>query len=242
MPSHIPRLYIRETLVTGQEVSLDAGQQQHVVQVMRASVGDPVIVFNGDGGEFDATVSHLKKGQARVLVGMHQPASRESRLQTTLYLCVLKRDAMNAAISRATELGITRISPTLSANVTVSRKQMSARSAAWQTIAIAAAEQCGRTVPPVISDITDVTQVLEQDTADYRLLADGTGSPWGADQTVQPESVSMLIGPEGGLTEEEVLGATGAGWQLLNLGPRILRAETAPATLLGLVQQRWGDI
>ena len=242
MAAHIPRVYVDDALKTGCTISLNAEQQRHLVQVLRTTVGNPVVLFNGQGGEFNGTVTRAKKSHCDVLVGDYLETNGESPLNATLYLSILKRDAMNASLQRATELGVTRIVPTLSERVSVSAKQIAGRVDAWRTIVRQSAEQCGRTALPDIENQIPFADAVETDSSAVKLIAHGqSNSPW-TDTPDNTTTVSIFVGPEGGFTDEEVDLAVANDCLAITFGPRILRAETAPATILGLAQQRWGDL
>ena len=150
-------------------------------------------------------------------------------------------ERMDWAIQKATELGASQISPIVSARCEVRLKDERAdkRMAHWRQIAISACEQCGRSSLPQINPPITLEQWLEQVEADLKLVLHPVAEPWASHP--QPASLAMLIGPEGGLSEDEVQQAMARGFHAARLGPRVLRTETAPVVALSVAQQLWGD-
>ncbi|WP_148713990.1 16S rRNA (uracil(1498)-N(3))-methyltransferase [Chitinolyticbacter meiyuanensis] len=239
----MPRLYIDLPLASGIAVTLPDEASRHA-QVLRLQPGDALMLFDGCGGEYAATVSKMGKRSVEVTVGDHDPVERESPLQLTLIQAVAAAERMDYAIQKATELGVATIMPVNSAYTQgrMSGERAEKRLAHWRGVAVAACEQSGRTRVPQIAPVADLADVLAAPPdAELKLLLSPRGAVPLAGLPVQASSVAVLIGPEGGLSAAEEEAARAAGFTPLLLGPRVLRTETAAATVCALLQARYGD-
>ncbi len=237
----IPRFFLQQDLVSGREVALPRETAHRLIHVLRMKAGQSLRLFNGKGGEYEATVSAIHRADVRVLVNQYLGHDLESTLFTDLGMAVIKRNAMDAALTRATEMGVSRITPLITANSSVRKSQLTPEH--WLQIISASCEQCGRNTLPSLNSVTDINQWLSQRSTDIKLVADPHASHKISDfPTREVSSVAMLTGPEGGLTQEETRQAESAGFLSVGLGKRILRAETVPIALLALVQHHWGDM
>ncbi|UTA48237.1 16S rRNA (uracil(1498)-N(3))-methyltransferase [Simiduia sp. 21SJ11W-1] len=238
----IPRLYVKQPLASGQVVDLDAAASRYIGSVLRMEVGRPLIVFNGEGGEFLATVHSAGKKQVSIGVGKFNADNRESPLTLALGIGLSKGDRFDWVIQKATELGVNEITPLLTsrAEVKLNAERAEKKLAHWQQIAISASEQCQRNVPPVINAPAKLDDWLGPRAEELKLVlhhrSDKTLS-----QHEAPKSAALLIGPEGGLDDDEIQAARAQGFQQLTLGPRVFRTETAPIVALSLLQYQWGD-
>jgi 16S rRNA (uracil1498-N3)-methyltransferase len=241
----LTRVYIDSVLSTGSSLALPNDTAAHVAKVLRARVGDQLIVFNGDGREFSAAIESVRGARVAVSVGDGSPVSRESPLDVTLVQCVPRGDRMELVVQKATELGVSRIVPVLSQRsvVRLDKTQADAKVLHWRAVAISACEQCGRNRLPVIEAALPLLHYLGDSVA--------AGPRW----VFEPESDSpaemppgiavaaeIAIGPEGGFAEEELEGFRVAGFRRAGLGPRILRTETAAIAALTWLQTRYGDM
>ncbi|MED5621416.1 16S rRNA (uracil(1498)-N(3))-methyltransferase [Ideonella sp. BN130291] len=232
----VPRLYVPHPLAEGQPLDLPAGAARHV-QVLRLQPGAPLRLFNGEGIEFDATVVRMGRSDVAVLVGAGEAVERELPLAVTLALGMPANDRMDALVEKATELGVAAIQPLLCERsvLRLAGERADKRREHWQGIAVAAAEQCGRTRVPVIEPVQDIARWLAGGPAAGGmrwLLSLGEPLPALATMAVAPAAVCVLSGPEGGLTPREEALAHTAGFQPVSLGPRVLRADTAPLAVL----------
>jgi 16S rRNA (uracil1498-N3)-methyltransferase len=241
----VPRLYHPGPLRDGAEVLLNREQATHAERVLRLSAGDAVQLFDGDGHEHAGRLISLARNAVRVAVGEAIGARPESGLHSCLLQGICRGPRMDLVIQKATELGVARISPVCCERsvVRLDEQRAARRLAHWQGIAIAAAEQCGRARLPRIDPPAGLADALDRLAADgQRILlspaADrGFGSlPPGA------EDISLLIGPEGGMTDAERTIAREQGFEEYALGPRVLRTETAALTALAVVQFLRGDL
>ncbi|WP_255988404.1 16S rRNA (uracil(1498)-N(3))-methyltransferase [Chitinolyticbacter albus] len=239
----MPRLHVDLPLACGLAIELPEDASRHA-QVLRLQPGDAVTLFNGQGGEYAATVSKMGKRSVSVDVGAHDPVERESPLKLVLIQAVATAERMDYAIQKATELGVHQIRPV---NSTYTQGRMSGeraekRLAHWRGVAIAACEQSGRTRVPQITAVTDLADLLTHPVdAELKLLLSPRGAVRFHALPAQVASVAVLIGPEGGLSAAEEDAARAAGYTALILGPRVLRTETAAATVAALLQARYGD-
>ena len=236
------RVYVPSELSLGNVVDLDERSSHHLARVLRVRPGDAVTLFNGDGTNYTGEVAAVTKSQVSVTIHRAEAANSESPLRTHLALAVSKGDRFDWAIKKATELGVTTIIPILSQliDVRLSSERWQKKREHWQHIVISACEQSGRAVVPEVCAPQVLSRwVLEAD-ADYKcVLHPGVGSQALPDRAT---SAALLIGPEGGFTDDEVGLARDAGFRGLELGPRILRTETAPIVALTVLGSQWGDI
>jgi 16S rRNA (uracil1498-N3)-methyltransferase len=212
--------------------------------VLRLRPGDSVTLFNGEGGEFDAEVLRVAREVVSVRVGSHRAVDRESPLEVTLVQGLAGADRMDWVMQKAVELGVTAIRPVTMARsvVRLDPSRAAKREAHWRSIAISACEQCGRNRLPVLHALTGFEQwVATPSVAELRvfLAPDAATSLSGL---ARPKgSIELLVGPEGGLTQQEAGLALDAGFHSVRLGPRILRTETAPLAAMSALNALWGD-
>jgi 16S rRNA (uracil1498-N3)-methyltransferase len=229
----MPRFYCPEPLRTGLALSLPPGAARHV-QVLRTQPGDVITLFNGEGGEFDATVTRMGRSDVDVEIGMHHPVEREAQRPVHLLAGITANERMDWLVEKATELGVASITPLVAERSVLKLKGERAdkKLAHWQGVAVAAAEQCGRNQVPVVHAAVTLNEWLKQAADGERWvlsLAQGTQA---LSQMAGKAPVTVLSGPEGGLSPAEESAALSAGFKPVTLGPRVLRAETAPLAVL----------
>ncbi|MEK8081646.1 16S rRNA (uracil(1498)-N(3))-methyltransferase [Pseudomonas sp. XK-1] len=236
----LSRFFIDAPLSLGQH-ELPEAQAHYIGRVLRHAVGDAVQLFDGSGQEYLGELIEVGKKNVRVELRETLAGMAESPLSIHLGQGLSRGERMDWAIQKATELGASQISPIVSARCEVRLKDERAdkRMAHWRQIAISACEQCGRSSLPQINPPITLEQWLEQVEADLKLVLHPVAEPWASHP--QPASLAMLIGPEGGLSEDEVQQAMARGFHAARLGPRVLRTETAPVVALSVAQQLWGD-
>ena len=228
----------------GPEVTLEGQVVRHLIQVLRMQPGDELELFDGRVC-FLARLLEGTKKQARLAL-LHplekQPASP---LRTHLGQAISKGDRMDWVVQKATELGVSEITPlyTRQGDVRLKGEREEKKLQHWQQVAISACEQCGRGDLPQIHPPRNLATWLaeRQEQRRYLLHPEGFSATAGL-QGASPGRVALLVGPEGGLAADEVDLALEQGFTGLTLGPRILRTETAPLVLLSLLQDRWGDL
>jgi 16S rRNA (uracil1498-N3)-methyltransferase len=230
-----PRFFIDQKLQAGEKLTLPAGAARHV-QVLRLQPGAAITLFNGDGAEWHASVTQMGRSDVVVQVGAGIKVERELALAVTLALGVPANERMDGLIEKATELGVARVQPLMCERsvLRLAGERAQKKHAHWQGVAVAACEQSGRTRVPQIGPVLSLTEWLASlpaVTDDARwVLSLRDAQP--LRRLAAPLSLISLSGPEGGLTEAEEKAAAAAGFQAVSLGPRVLRADTAPLALL----------
>jgi len=239
----IPRIHLPRELTTGQTVELDRGTGNYLLKVLRLRPGNPLTVFNGEGGEFSARITDQRP--AIIEIGEFHDHEVESPLEITLAQGVSKGDRMDTAIQKAVELGVTRIVPVMTERSVVNLKgeRREKRTRRWQSIIASACEQCGRNRLPAIEEPVGLGEWLDGGALEgaCSLVLDPEAGA-GFSDLERPSHVCLLIGPEGGLTGAEIRTANDAGYDSVGLGPRVLRTETAAITAISLAQALWGDL
>lgn len=239
-----PRIYTDSVLTSGQPAALDHSAAQHVGRVLRMQPGQTLLLFNGDGQDYSATITEAGKKQVEVSIAEATPNLTESNLEIVLGQALSKGDRMDYAVQKAVEMGVTRIVPLSTGRSEVKLKgdREDRRLRHWRQVAISAAEQCGRARVPEIQPVMALPDWFEHTgDCDLRLvLHHRTEQTLGS--MAKPTRIALMIGPEGGLNPDEIESAEAAGFLPLALGPRVLRTETAPVAVMALCQWLWGDI
>ena len=240
----VPRLYLPGPLRCGDAVALPADRQRYLCRVLRLQQGAPLTLFNGEGGQYRASLELKDDGPALARIGEHDPTEAESPLTITLLQGISRGERMEFTLRKATELGVSRIIPLFTARCEVRLKgeRLAKRLAHWQGIIISACEQCGRNRLPLLQTATGLPQALGSVTGSTALLLDPLATHSLSTLPAPSGPVSLLVGPEGGLSDDEIGLALRGGFQGLRLGPRILRTETAPLAALAAMQVLWGDL
>lgn len=234
----MPRLYCPEPLHPGLSLALPPGPARHV-QVLRLQPGDALTLFDGRGGEYTARVGQMGRSVVQVQVESHQAIEREAAAQVHLAVGMPANERMDWLVEKAAELGVASLQPLL-AERSVLRllgERAQKKQAHWQGIAIAACEQCGRNRVPAVHPVQPLLPWLETRPRPGLVLSLRAGAQPLADRALQPQAM-FLSGPEGGLSPAEEEAAAASGWQPVTLGPRVLRAETAPLAALALLSLR----
>jgi 16S rRNA (uracil1498-N3)-methyltransferase len=242
----LTRVFIDAPLEPGSRVTLEGNAASHVTRVLRLRVGASLTLFNGRGGEYSASIDKSHGGEVIVAVGEHRPAERESPLPVTLAQGVSRGERMDLVVQKATELGVSRLVPLLCERSVV---QLDAQHAQrklnhWRAITVAACEQCGRNRLPELAAPAALADFLRGAGAagHMRLLLSPDATATLAELARPAAGVTVLIGPEGGLADEEAQAASAAGFTAVRLGPRVLRTETAAIAALALLQRQFGDL
>ncbi|WOE79234.1 16S rRNA (uracil(1498)-N(3))-methyltransferase [Pseudomonas protegens] len=223
------------------EHELPEAQAHYIGRVLRMAEGDALQVFDGSGMEFRGTLVEVGKKRVRVQLDESFAGQDESPLQIHLGQGLSRGERMDWAIQKATELGVSEITPIFSERCEVRLKDERAdkRLLHWRQVAISACEQCGRSRVPLIHPPVLLADWIKQTQADLKLVLHPVAQP--LESHAKPQTLAFLIGPEGGLSDAEVEQAHGAGFLPARLGPRVLRTETAPVVALAVAQQLWGD-
>ena len=236
------RVFSALVLQAGMEIELDDNAHRHVARVLRLAVGDALTLFNGDGFDYVGEIGFCDRRTTRVRILSREVLGNESPLHLTLFAALLKGEAMDRVMQKAVELGVSRIVPVAAARSEAlpAGERRDKKLAHWQGVIVASAMQCGRAVLPALDEITPLAAVLNA--ADgLRWIFSPHHAPT-ADAPASADHLSLLIGPEGGFTPDEVASAQSAGWFIQHLGPRILRADTAATVAIARAQSRYGDL
>ena len=236
----LSRFFIDAPLSLGQH-ELPEAQAHYIGRVLRHAAGDAVQLFDGSGQEYLGELIDVGKKAVRVELREQLAGQAESPLRIHLGQGLSRGERMDWAIQKATELGVSEITPIVSERCEVRLKDERAdkRLAHWRQVAISACEQCGRSVLPVIHAPITLAEWQAHVQAELKLVLHPVAAP--LESHARPHSLAFLIGPEGGLSEAEVEQAKAAGFHAARLGPRVLRTETAPVVALAVAQQLWGD-
>lgn len=239
------RIYCEGPLASGAELRLPSAGAYHVARVLRMRVGAPLSVFDGAGNEFQAEIAQIADDDVTVRLGDQTPGAAESPLRITLVQGVSRSERMDWTLQKATELGVAAIAPVLSARsvVRLDDKQAQKKQAHWRGIVVGACEQCGRAKLPHVSApiaLRDYLSSVRKEGLRLVLSPSAPGSLAGLSSL--PSKVELLIGPEGGLDDDELMAAQKAGFMPVRLGPRVLRTETAAVVALSVLQALWGDL
>lgn len=242
------RLYVSPSvdLSAGLEWDLDEATSRHV-QVLRMQPGELVQVFNGQGGQWQAEVVAMGRKVVRLKAVSHEAVERELPRMVTLALGMPANDRMDGIVEKATELGVSAIQPLMCERsvLRLDGERAAKKVAHWQGVAIAAAEQSGRTQVPTIHPVMPFGKWLDQfdptgvDCGVLSLTNTQAIQKWATALSPSKERICFLSGPEGGLAPAEEAAAMTKGWQAVSLGRRILRADTAPLMALGVMASLW---
>jgi 16S rRNA (uracil1498-N3)-methyltransferase len=237
-----PRFFAPVDFPLGTEIRLPDRVAHHLA-VLRLNRGDAITLFNGQGAEFAAEVTRVSSKDVRARVLSKQAPERESPLRISLAQCVSSGDRMDTTLQKATELGVSQIVPIASERsvVRLSGERAEKRVAHWRNLVIAACEQCGRNRVPDVIAITDILDFLDLQASNGARLLLAPDGERKLKLLTPPSEVTLLVGPEGGLTPEERRMAERAGFLPVRFGPRVLRTETAPLAAIAAMQALWGD-
>lgn len=240
----IPRIYLDQLLTENKNCLLSDDAAHHVSKVLRMKAGQPLSLFNGRGGWFDAMITRIDKRSVEVATGAHHPDESESPLEITLVQGVSRGERMDYTLQKAVELGVKKIAPVLCeyTNVKLDEDKKQKRHEHWRKIIINACEQCGRNRIPHLAVVTDLEDWLEADRNGLKLILHPGTSVRLSELPDTTMNLTLLAGPEGGFSEHEVANALKQGYQTLTLGPRILRTETAALAAITACQVLWGDL
>lgn len=238
------RVFTNQPLTTGEEVTLDAMSSRHLSTVLRLKSGDPVSLFNGQSGEFLSVLKECNSKRVTAFITGFSHTERESPLPIHLGIGMSRGDKMDWVIQKATEVGVTEITPLYTERTEVKLKGDRAEKKLrhWQKICISACEQSYRNKVPTIHPPIMLNQWVHAIEADKKLvLHHRSQQSISAFREQQASSVALLIGPEGGLSTDEIDMAEEHYFLPLTLGPRVLRTETAPIVAISILQSLWGD-
>ena len=237
-----PRIHCDLRLGPGAQFSLSAEAAQHVAKALRLKSGDSIVVFDGRGGEYDATLTRIDKDRVDVKVGAWRDIDVDPPLRLGLAQGLPEADKMDWIIQKSVELGAAWIQPIVCDRsvVRLSGERAARRESHWRRVAIAACEQSGRNrIPEVRPTLGFQSWIAVPTSAPRWVLTPGAEAI--AAKSKPAGELELLVGPEGGLSEREQDLAVSQGAEAVALGPRVLRAETAPIAALAAIHALWGD-
>ena len=243
------RFFVAETAVKEKRATVTGQELEHMRRVLRLRPGDRVTLFDNTGWEHEGIIRSYSSRAAEIEITSSNRPERESKLEIILAQAVGKGEKMDFVVEKATELGVRTIVPFLSSHAVprIDAKKSVRRQERWQKIALGAAKQSGRTRIPEILALSDFTSLVSKSWPCEQKLLFGPGESGETlrkvtDHQAHPGSVLLVIGPEGGFTQEELSQASQHGFRTVQLGRRILRTETAAVAALSIVQFLWGDM
>lgn len=241
----MPRFYCPFPLAVGATITLPDHIAHHI-HVLRLALGETVTLFNGEGGEFQATLSAIEKKRASAEIKTFSPREAELPYAVTLAQALPEGSKMDWIVEKAVELGVTAIQPIAAQRcvVRLNAERAAKKTEHWQGIIAAATEQSGRNRLPHLCELMDFSNWTQQQNLHRRIVlsprADQSLSDWARHHP--PQAVALLVGPEGGFTEQEENMALGQGVLALSMGPRVLRTETAGLAALAALNAVWGQM
>lgn len=241
----ISRIYQSTPLQPNSTIQLDTAATHHVARVLRANVGDKLIIFNGEGGEYEGSITHVDKKSVSISINKFIERNPESPLELYLAQGISRGEKMDYTIQKAVELGVKKIFPILTerCNVKLDEERREKRLQHWRSIVIGACEQSGRTSIPELLPPQSLKSFIENVQADWKFIlapeAPKTLKEFFLEKNLR---VVLLIGPEGGLSNREIDLAMKKEFISLCLGSRVLRTETAAVTALSILQFYAGDL
>lgn len=245
MTERDPRIYFPQPLCADERYALVGDQHRHVSQVLRLKAGAALTLFDGTGGEYAAVIEELRRTSSLVRTGEYRDVDNESSLNVRLAQCVGRGVRTDYAIQKAVELGVTSIVPLLTRRgmVRLDAKREQRRLAHWNGIMVHACQQCGRNRIPELCPVVTLSEWLRSyECGGLDLMMDPDSATRMSELEYGGGSITLMVGPEGGLDSEETGAAYAAGFIGVTLGPRILRTETAAVAGVTAIQLRWGDL
>lgn len=240
----VARIYQALPFALNHTFCLDENASHHLSRVLRVKKGDDVTLFNGEGGEYSAIITHIDKKGVSVKILSYSPREAESPIAIHLAQGIARGEKMDFIIQKAVELGVSKITPLITerCNVRLPNEREEKRLKHWQSVAISACEQSGRNrIPSILPPIALTEWVPKVESEQCFVLSPHVQAKLSPD--LPPlSSITLLIGPEGGLSDQEVSYALQHGFLPLNLGPRVMRTETASIASLAILQYCFGDI
>jgi len=240
----IPRYFIDQSLEVNQHVNLPDELHRHAIQVLRGKVGDPLILFNGEGGEYLAEFSEADRRSSRALITSFDAIDRESSLDIRLVLALIKSDKFDFALQKAVEMGVSSIQPIIAARsvMNIKANRLDKKMQHWQGVIHSACEQSCRTRIPELLPVLSIQNYLSEPNERLNIAMLPEAHQYLSELPVPTQPISLIVGPEGGFHDDEVTLMEQQHVQSIKFGPRILRAETAAIAGLALCQSQWGDL
>ena len=239
----VPRIYHSADINIG-KLDLESDAANHVGRVLRMNAGQQLCLFNGNGNQYDAEIVTVSKKSVSVKVTKEHLLDRESPLKIHLGQVISRGDRMDFTLQKSVELGVTEITPLFSerCGVKLPPERLEKKIQQWQKIVISACEQSGRNIVPVVYPAINVENWCQQQSEELRLTLHPRAELSVSTIPNPDKGIRLLIGPEGGLTNEEIEQSLAQGFKEILLGPRVLRTETASLTAITALQTRFGDL
>lgn len=237
------RIYLDQEIQLQQSIGLPEDTGHYLSRVVRVKPGQAVVVFNGNGFDYQAQVEQLARGNVTLRVLDQQLVNTESTLKITLVQAISRGERMDLSLQKATELGVTAFKPVFTnrTEVRLSENKIQKRMTHWKKVIISASEQCGRARVPLLSQPIAVMSWAQQQTDVARIML-VPGAEATMASILPVKELELLIGPEGGLDEKEIELLGQQGIAPVSLGPRILRTETAGPAAIAMLQAMAGDM
>ena len=238
----LSRLYVDEPLVVEQLVWLNQETSHYLLKVLRLRMGTLITLFNGQGGEYSARLVAATKKTAQLQVETYSAIERESALSLTLVQALSRPEHMDYTIQKSVELGVQNLVPVITErSPPLDETKINKREQHWRKIIISACEQCGRNRLPQLYETQSLNTWLARPLLGMGMVLSPNGNNRWHEMDQLNNSITVLIGAEGGLSEAEIQQAQQAGYLDIRLGPRILRTETAAVAVLAVCQAFGGD-
>lgn len=236
------RIYTSQPLLSAESIELTGAASHYLTRVLRLSKGDPLILFNGDGRDYSAEISEVQSKRVLVRLLDSTIPDKESPLKITLVQAICRGERMDYALQKATELGVFCVQPLISHRVEVRLDiaRQAKRMKHWQGVVISACEQSGRAIVPEIKSPLSMIEWMAEADDSPRVVLDPFVKNKLSGLSVDGDAISILVGPEGGFTQEEVDAVRLSGLTAVSLGPRILRTETAGPAAIAILQAKTG--
>jgi 16S rRNA (uracil1498-N3)-methyltransferase len=235
------RFYAPQQNISGSRITLDVDETRHLRDVLRLKIGDAASVFDGGGNEFACMIESIQKKQSILnIVGLVEAPAAESPLDLTLAVSLLKGEKFDLVAQKAVELGVIMLVPIETVRSDARAGDGEKRRDRWQKIALGATKQCGRSKLMQIAKPISFKEFANTTEKPAYFFTERGGSPF--PKAVAEQKITAVIGPEGGWEDSEIDLARQCGFELVTLGRRILRAETAAISVAALLQHRFGDL
>lgn len=239
----MPRFSISSNNMTDDRAIITGDDVRHINKVLRLNIDDEIILFDDLGNEYISRILNIGKTAVETRIVSKYKVNRESPIKLTLLQALTKGDKMDLIVQKATELGVEKIVPVVTVRSYVRNTRKIDR---WQKIADESIKQCARNLSPKVHNEEKFEHAVNKYRSDLNILFfeinDGNSLNDLQKQNLHPKTITLVIGPEGGFTNSEALYARNSGYYVLNLGPRVLRSETASITALAIIQYIFGDI
>jgi 16S rRNA (uracil1498-N3)-methyltransferase len=238
------RVYTSQPMESGLQIELTDSAGHYLSRVLRLTAGDSVILFNGDGSDYAAMIVEIQRQQVSLRITDSKLSENESKLKITLVQAISRGERMDYSLQKATELGVHCIQPISSRRVEVhlDEKRLRKKLEHWQKVVISACEQSGRAVIPEVKTPVSLADWLASADDSLRVVLDPSAQSKLSQLPTTVADISLLVGPEGGFSEEELQDLASEGVMAVSLGPRVLRTESAGPAAIAVLQAIYGDL